>query len=129
MGDGGSYCGLDREKNVAHNCCGVYVDIFSGCLSCFADSWNLEYILKGGKRLSEEERADQLQCAKALEAIGSGKVSWNPNEIVRLAIKCQIALERDDEPEFCTCGSAAMRTEGPRGFFRCDSCGKPVKGE
>lgn len=74
--------------------------------------------MKGGKRLSEEERfrLRQLLFVIAREPDGEEK---------NIAISESLSIvERDDEPEYCTCGSSLMYLNG-----KCARCGKPVKEE
>lgn len=79
--------------------------------------------MTGGKRLSEAERATIMQALKYVRN-DYGEQSY----VVRsLAI-----LERDDEPEFCTCREGPTCDHGRPGTFstqECGRCGKPVKEE
>ena len=70
--------------------------------------------MKGGKRLTEEERASVREALDSCTDWGS-----------KTAAKA--ILERDDEPEYCTCGHAHGMHSAD--VWACDDCGKPVKGE
>lgn len=71
--------------------------------------------MKGGKRLSEEER----------QYIYNALDISDPWKEVMIA---KAMLKRDDEPEYCTCGPSRV-AKCFEGVIQCDNCGKPVKGE
>jgi hypothetical protein len=72
--------------------------------------------MKGGKRLSEEERIELLDCISAMWLGDSYDAYMHARAI----------LERDDEPEFCTCGEDRISTYA---VLKCSLCGKPVEEE
>ena len=85
--------------------------------------------MTGGKRLTEEERVEWFGFVHA-----QNKRVTTPER--RLVICKEIIddleawLERDDDPEYCTCGAehdtfADVVNDAP--IKRCYSCGKPVK--
>ena len=82
--------------------------------------------MKGGKRLTEEERVEWFGFVHA-----QNKRVATPER--RLVIFKEIIddleawLERDDEPEYCTCGH--VHGQHRADIWNCDDCGKPVKGE
>jgi len=83
--------------------------------------------MKGGKRLTEEERA---RLAKFLRMAVIDRCHPSCDYLDDMQEQLQALIGRDDEPEYCTCMAEARRLDiDMAGNLVCTTCGKPVKEE
>jgi hypothetical protein len=80
--------------------------------------------MKGGKRLTEEERA---RLANFLRMAVIDRCHPSCDYLDDMQEQLQALIGRDDDPKYCTCGHA--RGMHSADIWACDDCGKPVKEE